>query len=119
MPAFHSISCPEEDWSLYVCFRENTMVLPAARARGFQRMPLAPTPSCSIGKAVGVRWRSPLDLRELGRLNGKRNVNSAWPLDGGYPMIGLLSSFNALALTTDSSDLMRRVSLSSSHRLRA
>ena len=41
------------------------------------------------------------------------------PLDGGYPMIGLLSSFNALALTTDSSDLMRRVSLSSSHRLRA
>ena len=26
------------------------------------------------------------------------------PFDGGYPMIGLLSSFNALALTTDSSD---------------
>jgi len=41
------------------------------------------------------------------------------PFDGGYPMIALLSSFNALALTTDSSDLMRRVSLSSSHRLRA
>ena len=38
--SFHLV--PEEDWSLYVCFLENTMVLPAARSRGFQRMPLAP-----------------------------------------------------------------------------
>jgi len=73
--SFHLV--PEEDWSLYVCFLENTMVLPAGQGRGFQRMPLAPTLSRTIGKAVGVRWRSPLELRESGKLNGKRNVNGA------------------------------------------
>ena len=44
------------------------------------------------------------------------------PFDGGYPMIGLLSSFAAPALTTNSSDQVSvhaQVSLSSSHCLRA
>ena len=59
--SFHLV--PEEDWSPYVCFLENTMVLPAARGRGFQRMPLAPNSLMqhrqSCGYVLSLTFRPP------------------------------------------------------------
>ena len=46
-------------------------------AVGFNECLSPPNLSCSIGKAVGMRSRSPSELRELGKFSGKRNINSA------------------------------------------
>jgi hypothetical protein len=97
---------PEEDWSLRACFLENTMVLPAVRCRGYHRILLyARLSHAALAKmrwiCAGVHLQNCVSWANL---LAKGMAIAGIRFDLGYPIIGLLSSFDALALTSDSSD---------------
>lgn len=97
---------PEEDWSLCACFLENTMVLPAARGRGYHRILLRTR--LSHAASTKMRWIcAGVHLQNSvswANLLAKGMAIAGIRFDLGYPIIGLLSSFDALALPSDSND---------------
>jgi hypothetical protein len=97
---------PEDDWPLYACFLENTMVLPAARGRDYQRILLDIRFSHAASTKMrwvcaGVQFRNFVSWANL-LAKGMAIVGMRFDL--GYPVIGLLRSLDARALTHDSSD---------------
>jgi hypothetical protein len=97
---------PEEEWSLRACFLENTMVLPAARGRGYHRI-LLDARLCHAASAemrwicAGIHLQNSLSWANL-LARGMAIAGIRCDLD--YPIIRLLSSCDAVALTSDSSD---------------
>jgi hypothetical protein len=97
---------PEEDWSRWACFLENTMVLPAARGRGYHRI-LLDARLCHAASAAmrwicaGIHLQNSLSWANL-LARGMAIAGIRCDLD--YPIIRLLSSCDAVALTSDSSD---------------
>jgi GNAT superfamily N-acetyltransferase len=100
---------PEEDWPLYACFLQNAMVLPAARGRGYQRALF----DARIAHATyaemrwvcgGVQLANAVSWKNL---LAKGMVIAGIRFDLGDPVVGLLGSFDPLALSTDSSDQVR------------
>jgi len=97
---------PEEDWPLHTCFLENAMVVPAARGRGYQRTLLDVRFSHAAAAKMkwicaGVHLRNSVSWSNL-LVRGMAIVGIRF--DSGYPLIGLLRSSDALALSSDSSD---------------
>lgn len=106
VPAGLSQKMTEQDWSLYTCFLENTMVLAAARGRGYQRALL--DARIAHAASAGMRWIcAGAHLRNSvswANLLAKGMAIAGIRFDAGYPVIGLLRSFNALTLESDSND---------------
>ena len=97
---------PEEDWSLCACFLENTMVLPAARGRGYHRILLRARLSHAASAKMrwicaGVHLQNSVSWTNL---LAKGMAITGIRFDPGYPIIGLLRSCDAPGLTSDSSD---------------
>jgi hypothetical protein len=97
---------PAKDWSVWTCFLENTMVLPAARGRGYHRIllhaRLAHAASAQMRWiCAGVHLQNSVSWANL---LCKGMAIAGIRFDLGYPIIGLLSSFDALALASDLSD---------------
>lgn len=97
---------PEADWPLHACFLENTMVLPAARGRGYQRTLLdarlfhATSPKMKW-ICAGVHLQNSVSWTNL---LAEGMVIAGIRFDPGYPVIGLLASSDASALASDASD---------------
>jgi GNAT superfamily N-acetyltransferase len=96
---------PAEDWPLCACFLENTMVLPAARGRGYQRTLL----DARLSRAASAKMRwicAGVQLQNSvswANLLAEGMAIAGIRFDPGYPVIGVLGSFDAL-LTSDPSD---------------
>ena len=100
---------PEEDWPLYACFLENTLVLPGARGRGYQRTLIDARLSYAASTRMkwicaGVHLQNSVSWANL-LAKGMAIVGIRF--DFGYPVIGLLSSLGTPTLTSDSSDQIR------------
>lgn len=100
---------PEEDWPLYACFLENAMVLPAARGRGHQRALFDARVAHATWAEMrwvcaGVRLENAVSW---GNLLAKGMVIAGIRFDLGDPVIGVLGSFDPLALATDPGDQVR------------
>lgn len=101
----------EEDWALYTCFLENAMVLPEARGRGYQRALL----DARLAHAVSAKMRWICAGAHLQNsvswtnLLAKGMAIAGMRFDAGYPIVGLLRSFDKLTLAAEPSD---RVSVS-------
>jgi hypothetical protein len=100
---------PDEDWPLYACFLENAMVLPAARGRGHQRAMFDARLAHAIQAEMrwvcgGVQLENAVSWKNL---LGKGMVIAGIRFDLGSPVIGVLGSFDPMALATDSSDQVR------------
>lgn len=94
---------PETDWLLRACLLENTVVLPAARGRGYQRalLDVRVSHAASAGMkwiCAGVRLQNSVSCANLLAI-GMALVGIRF--DPGYPVIGLLRSFDPLALRSD------------------
>jgi hypothetical protein len=97
---------PEEEWSLCACFLENTMVLSAARGRGYHRILLRARLSHAASARMrwicaGVHLQNSVSWTNL---LAKGMAITGIRFDFGYPIIGLLRSFDALALPSDLND---------------
>jgi hypothetical protein len=97
---------PEEDWSVCACFLENTMVLPVARGRGYHRILLRARLSHAASAKMrwicaGVHLQNSVSWTNL---LARGMAITGIRCDLGYPIIGLLRSFDTLALPSDSND---------------
>ena len=96
---------PEEDWPLHACFLQNTMVLPVARGRGYQRALL--DARLSHAAAIGMRWvGAGISLQNRvswANLLARGMVVADIRLDLGHPIIGLLRASDPSALASDAS----------------
>jgi hypothetical protein len=96
---------PEADWPRHAALLENTMVLPAARGRGYQRALL--DVRMFRAAASGMRWIcAGANLRnEMSWANLlAKGMAIAGLLDRGFPLIGLLAPVEAASLKTDPAD---------------
>jgi GNAT superfamily N-acetyltransferase len=99
---------PEEDWALHAAGLANTIVLPAARGRGYQRMLVESR--VLHAKSAGMRWicagihlRNSVSWRNL-IAAGMAIVGIR--TDFGYPVIGLLRKVDGSPLSFDKADRM-------------
>jgi len=94
---------PPEDWALRACFLENSMVLPAARGRGYQRVLV--DARFAHAAAAGMRWVCAgiaLDnVASWRNLLASGFVVADVRLDFGYPLIALVRSIEPGALASD------------------
>lgn len=94
---------PEEDWPLHACFLQNSMVLPAARGRGYQRALLGVR--LAHAAACGMRWAcAGISLQNRvswANLLAEGMVIADMRLDLGHPIIGLLRATDPSALASD------------------
>jgi GNAT superfamily N-acetyltransferase len=97
---------PEADWSRHACFLENTMVVPAARGRGYQRALIGTR--LAHAASAGMRWACAGIALEnsvsWANLLAEGMVIADIRCDLGYPIIGLLRAFNAPELKFDPDD---------------
>jgi hypothetical protein len=100
---------PPEDWPRRAAFVANTLVLPKARGRGYQRALL--DRRIADAEAAGMRWLC--GGAHLENFVSWRNlvargfVVAGVRLDYGFPVIGLLYGYGPRALASDPEDALR------------
>jgi len=100
---------PAEDWERHAGFVANTLVLPEARGRGYQRALL--DRRLVDAKAAGMRWLC--GGAHLENVVSWRNlvargfVVAGMRRDYGFPVIGLLYGYDPAALAADPDDALR------------
>lgn len=99
---------PEEDWTLRAGGLANTMVLPATRGRGYQRVLVEAR--VSHAKSAGMRWiYAGIHLRNSVSWSNLISTGMAivgMRTDFGYPLIGLLCKADGRPLAFDKGDRM-------------
>jgi GNAT superfamily N-acetyltransferase len=97
---------PEEDWPRHACFLANTMVVPAARGRGYQRTLVGAR--LAHAASAGMRWMcAGVALRNTiscTNLLAEGLAIADIRCDLGHPIVGLLRPIDAPELTSDPDD---------------
>ncbi|MFO1351167.1 MAG: hypothetical protein U1F68_11055 [Gammaproteobacteria bacterium] len=97
---------PAADWPLRACILENSMVVPAARGRGYQRALLAARRAHALSVRMkwicaGVHLQNVVSWANL-LASGMAIVGIRF--DRGYPIVGLLGSVDGQALASSARD---------------
>ena len=100
---------PPADWPRHAAFVANTLVMPAARGRGYQRALLERR--IADAGSFGMRWLcagSHLEnVTSWRNLLARGFVVAGMRLDYGFPVIGLVFPYDREALTSDPADALR------------
>ena len=100
---------PPADWPRHAAFVANTLVLPVARGRGYQRALLERR--IEDAGACGMRWLCAgahlENMISWRNLLARGFAVAGMRLDYGFPVIGLVFPYDREALTSDPADALR------------